>query len=161
MPVVISRINSDQEIANFESVMQNMVTNVEIRYWDLHLAYRRLETAKQGRDAALDTWRYVNENFKAGKVPLQDESQARGQYYFFRSQVEQTWADLLIAETNLRWLLGVASNDCRLVRPIDEPTKARVYFDYCQTMDEALCFRPELRQERWEVKKRELALAYS
>ncbi|MGI9518409.1 MAG: TolC family protein [Pirellulaceae bacterium] len=161
MPVVISRINSDQEIANFEAVMQNMVTNVEIRYWDLHCSYRNLATAKQGRDASQQTWRYVNENFKAGKVPLQDESQARGQYYFFRSQVEQAWVDLLIAETNLRWLLGVASNDCRLIRPIEEPTKARVFFDYCQTMDEALCFRPELRQERWEVKKRELALAYS
>lgn len=161
MPVVISRINSDQVIANYESVMQNMVTNVEIRYWDLHCAYRNVETAKAGRDAALDTWRTVNENFKAGKVPLQDESQARGQYYTFKSQVEQAWAELLIAETNFRWLLGVASNDGRLVRPVEEPTKARVAFDYYQLMDEALLYRPELRQERWEVKKRELACQYS
>lgn len=161
MPIVVSRINTDQVIASFESVLQNMVTNVEIRYWDLHCAYRNLETAKAGRDASLDTWRTVNENFKAGKVPLQDESQARGQYYFFRSQVEQAWADLLLAETNFRWLLGVASNDGRLVRPINEPTKARVNFEYCQTMDEALQFRPELRQTRWEVKKRELAVHYA
>jgi outer membrane protein TolC len=161
MPVVISRINTDQVIANFESVMQNMVTNVEIRYWDLHRTYRNVETAKAGRDAALDTWRTVNENYIAGKVPLQDESQARGQYYFFRSQVEQSWADLLQAESDLRWLLGVASSDGRLIRPVDEPTKARVAFDYYQTMDEALLYRPELRQERWEVKKRELACQYS
>ena len=161
MPVVISRINSDQAIANFEAVMQNMVTNVEIRYWDLHRAYRNVETAKQGRDAALNTWRTVNENYIAGKVPLQDESQARGQYFFFRAQVERTWAELLQEETNLRWLMGVASSDGRLVRPVEEPTKARVNFDYYQTMDEALIFRPELRQGRWEVKKRELACQYS
>ena len=161
MPIVISRINTDQIIANFESVMQNMVTNVEIRYWDLHCAFRNVETAKAGRDAALDTWRTVNENFKAGKVPLQDESQARGQYYFFRSQVEQAWAELLLAETNFRWLLGVASTDGKLIRPINEPTKARLAFDYYQIMDEALLYRPELRQERWEVKKRELACQYS
>ncbi len=161
MPVVIARINADQEIANLESQVQNMVTNVEIRYWDLHCAFRLLQTAKDGRDASLQTWRTVNENFKAGKVPLQDESQARGQYYFFRSQVQQAWADLLIAENNLRYLLGVASTDGRLIRPIDEPTKARVTFEWCALMDEALCLRPELRQERWEIKKRELALAYS
>lgn len=161
MPIVISRINTDQQIANFEATMQNMVTNIEIRYWDLHCAYRNLETAKAGRDASLDTWRTVNENFLAGKVPLQDESQARGQYFFFRSQVEQAWADLLIAEGNFRYLLGVAATDGRLIRPIDEPTKARVAFDWCQTMDEALVYRPELRQERWEIQKKELALHYS
>ncbi len=161
IPIVVSRINTDQIIANYESVMQNMVTNVEIRYWDLHCAYRNLQAAKDGRDGALVTWRNVYENFKAGKVPLQDESQARGQYYFFRSQVEQAWVDLLQAETNFRWLLGVASNDGRLVRPTDEPSKARVNFDYTQIMDEALTYRPELRQTRWEVKKRELAVHYS
>ncbi len=161
MPIVISRINTDQQIANFESTMQNMVTNVEIRYWDLHGGYRNLETAKAGRDAALDTWRTVNENFLAGKVPLQDESQARGQYFFFRSQVEQAWADLLIAEGNFRYLLGLAATDGRLIRPINEPTKARVAFDWCQSMDEALVYRPELRQQRWEIQKKELSLQYS
>ncbi len=161
MPVVISRINTDQTVANFESVMQNMVTNVEIRYWDLHCAYRNVQTAKAGRDAALDTHRYVKENFESGKLARQDESQARGQYFFFRSQVEQAWSELLQAETNLRWLLGVASTDGKLIRPIDEPTKAKIAFDYYQAMDEALLYRPELRQERWEVKKRELACQYS
>ncbi len=161
MPVVISRINTDQQIANFESTMQNMVTNIEIRYWDLHCAYRNVETAKAGRDGALDTWRTLSETYKEGRASLQDEAQARGQYFFFRGQVEQAWADLLIAEGNLRYLLGVAATDGRLIRAIDEPTKARLHFDWCQTMDEALAYRPELRQQRWEIKKRELALAYS
>ena len=31
MPIVISRISTDQEIANLEATLQNMVTNVEIR----------------------------------------------------------------------------------------------------------------------------------
>ncbi len=161
MPVVISRINTDQQITNFEATMQNMVTNVEIRYWDLYCAFRNLETAKSARDAALETWRAVNSNYEAQTLALQDEAQARGQYYTFRAQVEQAWVDLLIAEGDMRYLLGVASTDGRLIRPIDEPTKARVSFDWCQSMDDALIYRPELRQERWELKKRELALAYS
>ena len=59
MPIVISRIGTDQEIANLEAQLQNMVTNVEIRYWDLHCAYRNLEASKEGRNAALETWRIV------------------------------------------------------------------------------------------------------
>ena len=38
---------------------------------------------------------------------------------------------------------------------------APVEFDWCESLCEALPYRPELRQERWEIKKRELALAYS
>lgn len=161
MPVMISRIQTDQEIANLEATIQNMVTNVEIRYWDLQCAYRNLETAKTGRDAALDTWRMLNENFKSGKIALQEEAEAREQYFFFRAQVETAWAALLDAESDLRWLMGIASTDGRLCRPIDEPIKAWVNFDWCDALDEALSYRPELRQERWEIRKRELQLAYS
>jgi hypothetical protein len=38
---------------------------------------------------------------------------------------------------------------------------APVEFDWFTTKCEALTYRPELRQERWEIKKRELALAHS
>ncbi|HMO14468.1 MAG TPA: TolC family protein [Pirellulaceae bacterium] len=161
MPVVISRIQTDQEIANLEAIIQNKVTNIEIRYWDLQVAYRNLETAKSARDSALDTWRIVDQTLKAGKVALQDESEARAQYYEFRSQVEVAFAALLDAESDLRWLMGIASTDGRLIRPIDDPVKAWVAFDWCDTLDEALSYRPELRQERWEVRKKQLQVAYA
>lgn len=161
MPVVISRIGTDQEIANLEAQLQNMVTNVEIRYWDLYCAYRNLEAAKWGRDSALEAWRRVQAKIEEKASEQQTEGRAREQYFFFRAEVERAWADLLDAESNLRWLLGIASTDGRLIRPIDEPLKAPVQFDYGQSLDEALTCRPELRQERWEIKKRQLALAYS
>ena len=161
MGVVIARIGTDQEIAQLDAQLQNMVTNVEIRYWDLYCAYRNLQSAKEGRDAALRTYRQIKAQFREDQVSNMEEGQAREQYFFFRAQLERTWADLLDAETNLRWLLGIATTDDRLIRPVDEPVKARVHFDWCEAMDEALMFRPILRLERWEIKKRELALAYA
>jgi outer membrane protein TolC len=161
MPVVIARIQSDQEIANLDAQLQNMVTNVEIRYWDLYLAYRNLDAANAGRDAALDTWRLVNENYRVGRMAVQDEAEAREQYYFFHSEVQRAKTALLDAEGDLRWLMGIATTDGRLVRPIDEPTRALVRFDWCAAMDEALTYRPELRLQRWEVKKRQLQIAYA
>jgi outer membrane protein TolC len=161
MPVIISRIGTDQEIANLEAQLQNMLTNVEIRYWDLACAYRNLESAKRGRDSALETFRTLQNKVELQAIDQQTEGRAREQYFFFRAEVERAWADLLDAESNLRWLLGIASTDGRLIRPIDEPLKAIVQFDYCQSLDEALTCRPELRQEKWEIKKRQLALAYA
>ena len=162
MPIVISRISTDQQIANLEAQLQNLVTNVEIRYWDLYLAYQNLDAAKVGRDAAIETWRIVKDQYDEGSnVNIQQVAQAAEQYHFFDAQVIDAYNNLLNAEGALRFLMGWSSTDGRIVRPIDEPVMAPVEFDWCNTLCEALSYRPELRQERWEIKKRELALAYS
>ena len=162
MPIVISRIGTDQEIANLESTLQNMVTNVEIRYWDLYCAYRNFEAAKKGRNAALNTWRIVKDQFDLGAdVNIQQVAQAEEQVYNFQAQIYRTKNDLLNAEGQLRYLLGWASTDGNFIRPIDEPVMAPVEFDWCTSLCEALTYRSELRQERWEIKKKELALQYA
>lgn len=162
MPIVISRIGTDQEIANIEGQLQNMVTNVEIRYWDLQLAYRLLEASKDGRNAALETWRIVKSKYdEKADVNIQQVASAKAQYHFFDSQVIDSFNNLLSAEADLRFLLGISQSDGQLIRPIDEPVVAPVEFDYCQSLDEALAYRPELRQQKWEIKKQQLALAYA
>ena len=162
MPIVISRLSTDQEIANLEATLQNKVTNVEIRYWDLYCAYRSLDAAKTGFNASLETWRIVKNQYDEGaEVNIQQLAQAEEQYNFFESQVTQQLANLLDAEGQLRYLMGWSSTDRRLLRPIDEPVLAPIEFDWCTSLCEALTYRPELRQERIEIKKRELALAYS
>ncbi len=163
MPIVISRIGTDQELANLEAQLQNFVTNVEIRYWDLYSAYRNLDSAKTGRDAALQTWRIVKDQFDQGaeNVNVQQVAQASEQYHFFDAQVIEAYNSLLNAEGQLRYLMGWSSTDGRVLRPHDEPIMAPLEFDWCESLCESLTYRPELRQERWEIKKRELALAYS
>ena len=162
MPIVISRISTDQQIANLEAQLQNLVTNVEVRYWDLYLAYRSMDAAKTGRDAAIETWRIVKDQYDEGSnVNIQQLAQAAEQYHFFDAQVIDAYNSVLNAEGALRFLMGWSSTDGRIVRPIDEPVLAPVEFDWFTTKCEALTYRPELRQERWEIKKRELALAHS
>ena len=162
LPIVISRINTDQEIANLEATLHNMVTNLEIRYWDLYLAYRSFEAAKTGRNAALETWRIIEDQYKEGaEVNIQNVAQASEQYHFFDAQVIDAYNNLLNAEGQLRFLLGWSTTDGRFIRPIDEPVKAPVEFNWCESLCEALTYRPEVRRRRWEIKKRELAVQYS
>jgi len=162
MPIVISRIGTDQEIANLEAQLQNFVTNVEIRYWELYAAYGGFDAAKKGRDAALQTFRIVKDQFDEGSsVNRQQLAQASEQYWFFDAQVTEAFDTLLKSEGQLRFLLGWSANDGRMIRPTDEPLFAPVEFDYCTTICEALTYRPELRTLRWEIRKRELAVAYA
>lgn len=161
MDIVISRIGTDIELMNVQSQLQDMLNNIEIRYWDLYLSFRNLETAKTGRDSALATWRIVYDKWQNGVEPVQAEAQAREQYFAFRAQVETALRELYNNENELRLLMGLAATDGRLIRPKDEPTLARVNFDWCDILAESIARRPELISKRWEVKQREMELIWA
>ena len=55
-------------------------------------------------------------------------------------------------------MMGISSSDGRLIRPADEPTTARVTFDWQQSLVEALSRSAELRRQKWRIKQRELEL---
>jgi outer membrane protein TolC len=158
MPIILARIGTDIEITNVYANVQDMLNNLEIRYWDLYLAYRNLETAKVARDSALVTWRIVYDKFTNDVEPVQAEAQAQEQYYNFRGSVESALRTLYDVENELRFLMGLTATDGRLVRPKDDPTLARVEFDWCDILAEAIARRPELIIRRWQVKQRELEL---
>lgn len=158
IPVVLARINEDISLTQFESAVRNLVLDIENTYWDLHRTYRALETSKTARDSALVTWKIVYEKWHEGVEPVQAEAQAREQYFNFRAGVERSLQELYNTESRLRWLLGLAATDGRLIRPIDEPTMARVDFDWSAISTETLVRSPELRQKKWIVKARELEI---
>jgi len=160
MNVVLARINTDTSLAEFELGVRNLVSDVERAYWDLYFQYRSLQAAKIGRDASLVTWKRIKELEKAGASggEAEQEAQARQQYFRFRVQVEAALSDLFTAETRLRYLMGLAATDGRLIRPADEPTIAKVNFDWGSILCEALDRTPELRRQRWQIKRREMEL---
>lgn len=158
--VVIARLRTDQSLADFEAAVRNHVADVERAYWSLYYAYRRLDAAIAGRDAALQTWRSVYAKYEAGARggSAQEEAQARQQYFTFRAAVEQSFSALFEQESVLRYMMGLTSSDGRVIRPADEPTTAEVQFDWYESHAEALVRSPELRRQKWVIKQRELEL---
>ncbi|MEM8946719.1 MAG: TolC family protein [Planctomycetota bacterium] len=158
--VIISRIRHDISLTDFEAGVRNLMRDVEDAYWELYFAYRDLEARKVGRDSALETWRKVKALQRVGGSggEADKEAQARAQYFLFRSQVETALTNLFRIENRLRYMMGLASTDGRLIRPIDEPTTAQIYFDWPTIHAEALARRSELRRQKWQVKRRELEL---
>lgn len=158
--VAIARIRADQSLADFEGGVRNLMRDVEQSYWELYFAYRDLEARKMGRDSALETWKRVNALFVEGARggSADREAQARAQYFLFRGQVEQALTELYRAENRLRYVMGIAMSDGRLIRPSDELTTAGIDFDWCLVHSEALSRRVEIRRQKWEIKRRELEL---
>lgn len=180
--VVLARMNTDISLAEFETAVRNMVADVENGYWDLYFAYRDLQTKIVARDNALKTWRRTNALFETeGKGGEADkEAQAREQYYRFQEEVENALTGQVLegthtnngssggsfrgtvgvqlAERRLRLVCGLPISDGRMIRPSDEPVVTKVSLDWTQTSQEALARRPELRRQRWVVKRREMEL---
>jgi hypothetical protein len=103
-------------------------------------------------------WRNTYAKLKTGTEGTQREAQTREQYFFFRAQLETAQHELFETESRLRWLMGLTSSDGRVIRPKDEPTLAEVQFDWQEVLTEALLRSPELRQQKWRIKQRELEL---
>ncbi|MEN6457801.1 MAG: TolC family protein [Thermoguttaceae bacterium] len=161
--VVLARINTDVALTNFEMAVRNLVSDVEIAYWELYFEYRSLDAVIAGRDSALTTWRRIYTLYRVGAKggEAEKEAQAREQYFLFRSTAEQSLNALYVAEAKLRYLLGLAATDGRLIRPKDEPTTAKVAFDWHDVLAEGLARSAELRQQKWIIKRRELELIAS
>jgi hypothetical protein len=54
--------------------------------------------------------------------------------------------------------MGISASDGRLIRPSDEPTTARISFDWQQSLVETLSRSAELRRQKWVIKQKELEL---
>ena len=158
--VMLARINTDIALADFEAGVRNLVSDVEIAYWELYFQYRSLDAVIAGRDSALSTWRRTYTLYRIGGKggEAEREAQAREQYYAFRSQAEKSLNSLYATEAKLRYLLGLAATDGRLIRPEDEPTTAKVVFDWNEVLCEGLARNVELREQKWIVKRYELEL---
>jgi len=157
--VVIARINTDISLTEFEAEVRELVFGVERAYWELYYAYRSLDALNRALQEALDTWQKVRAEYDAGKASVQDEGLARHQYFLFRNLAQQSQANLFRREAALRYVMGLAPADGRLIRPADEPTVAKFVFDWNAAHAEALVRSVNLRRQRWRIKQRELELA--
>ncbi|MGH7129746.1 MAG: TolC family protein, partial [Planctomycetaceae bacterium] len=173
--VLIARINTDIELADFELALRDYISNVENAYWDLYFAYRDLDAKIDAREYALITWRKIYPQAKLGQLGGDLEARAREQYYAFDVEVQNALAGrllegtrtdngssggtfrgtggVLVAERRLRLLMGVPISDGRLIRPCDEPIMAHVLFSWEQIVEEALTRRGELIRQRAQVKR--------
>ena len=152
--VVISRINTDITIADFENAVVAMVKDVEDLYWELYLSYRQIAADNANRESALRTWREVKAKMDVGATggKASDEAQAREAYFRSRANVENAWGNILATENALRKQLGLPVNDGRIIRPADNPLEGEYVIQWESALIDGLTRRLELRKQKWQIK---------
>ncbi|MGQ0635316.1 MAG: TolC family protein [Planctomycetaceae bacterium] len=167
--VIVSRINTDMSLVDFEAQVRNMIKDVEDVYWELYLAYRTYDSLVVARNTALATWRVVSRKMKVG-LPgggSAEEAEALEAYYDAQARVQTALGGpaaraepgVYGLELQLRRLLRLPANDGRIIRPADEPAVAELAPDWHVCLAEAVTRREEIRRQKWNVKSLELQLA--
>jgi outer membrane protein TolC len=156
--ILITRIRFDQQRAEFQRNVHQMLVNVEIAYWNLYNSYWQLYSQEQGMRQAYEAWKINLARYNAGRASIADLAQTRGQYELFRGQRLQALSDLQENERQLRALLQLPSEDGTRIVPTDTPTLAPYSPDWGTALQEALELRPELYLARQDVKANQLNL---
>ncbi len=155
--VVISRINNDLVLCDYENALRNLTKDIEDAYWNLHLAYQLFDTAAQVHEDTLKIWRV--QLSRKGKVEIGFvEAQARDQLFQSKGLVDTARSNIYTRETELRRLLGLPVNDGTVLRPSEEPTTAQFSPDWHFSVSEALTHRVELRKQKWTIRSLDLQL---
>ena len=162
---------ADVDIAKSEFLvaLRGMIQEIVEAYWELNLAYRRLEASSEVRALAYQTWKAAEAKFEQGLVggAADDEALARDQYYRLSAQVN---ADLrgdgsdgqtgvLQAEANLRRLLGVGKEIDTILYAADSPLVAPIKFDSDHLESQAVSCRQEIAQQSARVHQLETELS--
>ncbi len=152
--VMISRINADISLLDFEQSVTGLIRDVENRYWDLylylHLYHSEVMTFR-------DIVKYSD--LLAARAEAQDVVyQAQNRLYEADARIKGSLADVLQAENRLRRLLGLPLNDGQFLKPSDHPSEAQLIPAWDNTLSDALMHRPELRKQKFEIKSLELQL---
>lgn len=179
--VSIARTSTDIALADFETRIRDLISDVENTYWDLYFAYRDLEAKIDARNGAYEIWQNLEANRAEKSAAI--IGQAKEQYYRFAAEVEEAIHGRLnegtrtnngsssgtfrriggvrTAERRFRLITGMPLNESQLVVPADTPNDAISVFDWQSIRTNALTRRAELRRQRWKLKRRELELLAS
>lgn len=155
--ILFTRIRLAQSQANFDSIINNQLLNVDAGYWNLQSAYYNLVAQEQGFKSALDNFAFIRE--RAGKLAREEEKYlAEAEVHRFRREVYNARQRVLTNERALRNLLGMPAVDGTRLVPTDDPTLVPYTPDYGQSLNEAYQYRPELQIVRQELKAAQLNL---
>ncbi len=167
IPIVLARINEDLALHQFEGNVTNLIKSVEDAYWDLYAGYHVFDSNKKALEASLNLWRVANARLQSDGAP-EAAAQAEALYQQFASQLHASLNGSTVPgndprglrgrEQVLREKMGWSPTDGQFIRPIDNPTIARIEFNWCDVTAEGLTRNVYLRQQKWGIKQRELEL---
>lgn len=164
--IMLARIGQAKSQLEFERRTHELVFRVEEAYWNLYNAYWELYSRENGMKQAHRAWLAAKNKQAAGGLGEADVAMIEEQYHFFRAQRLEALGrglggrpGVLEAERRLRYVIGLPAEDGTRLIPVDSPDFLPFDSNWECAWQEAMIYRPELRQIQEDLKLAQLAIA--
>src|SRR5262249_24213719 len=150
--IVIARLRSDQALWELQRAFEELVRDVEQKYWELFASQVQLWATDRAIELNLEIVRRLQSQLEAG--PGNKGDLAIGQFQLaqaLRTRVFVLADDVVIGsriggvlavERQLRSLMGLPPYDGKRIVAVDEPSIAPVRYDWRSIVAEAFTYNP-------------------
>jgi outer membrane protein TolC len=154
----IAQVGQKQSAAEFQTDVNQTLTDVQRAYWMAWLAESQLATAKEFVDQAQATHALEQKKFELGEGGIVQTAAAAENLHSRKAECAQARQRSRIARNRLFALLGISSQDKRELKITDEPLADLATIDLEQGLMIAKQQRPEIEVRTLQVRQAQLEL---
>jgi outer membrane protein TolC len=158
---VIARRDADASIWRFKADVMALVRSVEQQYWNLAQAHVALRAADRAVNMAKDVVQRENaELFRHGcrGTNIADIADAVERLEQFSLDLVARTSDVITAERQLRYILGLPPIDNRRIIPVTPAIEQQIVFDWETCVGEMMKKQPDIVQQQARARVAELQL---
>lgn len=146
-PLRIARANQNQSWHSFQALVNQILRDAEAAYWETSEAYREFQLRDLSLAQALRTLDREQERMRIGEGAIPDVAQAQEHVEEVRIERADTETRYIIAQRELRRIMGVPPDDPRPIVPATIAGDAPLVVDWQAGVQQAMG-RPELGAQR-------------
>ena len=146
-PLRIARANQNQSWHSFQALVNQILRDAEAAYWETSEAYREFQLRDLSLAQALRTLDREQERMRIGEGAIPDVAQAQEHVEEVRIERADTETRYIIAQRELRRIMGVPPDDPRPIIPATIAGDAPLVVDWQAGVQQAMG-RPELGAQR-------------
>lgn len=146
-PLRIARANQNQSWHSFQALVNQILRDAEAAYWETSEAYREFQLRDLSLAQALRTLDREQERMRIGEGAIPDVAQAQEHVEEVRIERADTETRYIIAQRELRRIMGVPPDDPRPIIPATVAGDAPLVVDWQAGVHQAMG-RPELGAQR-------------
>ena len=143
-PVVIARIDTERSYFQFKDSVQELVRGVITAYWNLVSSRIEVWARRQQVAQAEFAFELVTARMQQGMARASDLAQARSSLANFKASLITARANMLLAETALRNIMGLEPSSTMALVPTSMPVLEQVDFDWEGVVAIAEQYRPDI-----------------
>ena len=156
--IQIAQTNQQQSAAEFQTEVNQTLSDVQRAYWMAWLAESQLKTSQEFVEQAQAAHALEQRRFELGDGGVVQSAQTAENLYSLKAELAQAQQRSRAARNRLLTLMGVSPGDQRVLKMKDEPLAEAVMLDLQQGLAVATQQRPEIQVRQLQVSQAQLEL---